>query len=61
LGYGWKAWKFWWKERELCDLIMAGVSLPYVYRLSEGRRKRWGGAGEAIVRINKEAKEYGSK
>jgi hypothetical protein len=40
---------------------MAGVSLPYVYRLSEGRRKRWGGAGEAIVRINKEAKEYGSK
>jgi dimethylaniline monooxygenase (N-oxide forming) len=61
LGYGWKAWKFWWKERGLCDLIMVGVNLPYVYRLFEGRRKRWEGAREAIVRINKEAKRYGSK
>jgi dimethylaniline monooxygenase (N-oxide forming) len=61
LGYGRKAWEFWWKERELCELLMTGVSLPYVYRLFEGRRKRWEGARETIVRVNKVAKKYGSK
>jgi hypothetical protein len=40
---------------------MAVVSLPYVYRLFEGRRKKWEGAREAIVRINMEAKKYGLK
>jgi dimethylaniline monooxygenase (N-oxide forming) len=61
LGYGWKAWKFWWKEREPCDFIMARVSLPYVIRIFEGRRKRWEGARETMVRINKEPKKYGLK
>jgi hypothetical protein len=40
---------------------MARVSLPYVYRIFEGRRKRWEGARETIVRINKEPKKYGLK
>ena len=60
LGYGWEGWKFWWKEKELCDVIMTGPNSPYVYRLFEGRRKKWDGAREAIVRLNEDAKRHGS-
>ena len=55
LGWGWKAWRFWWKERQLYMLIMDGVNTPFVYRLFEGRkgsRKQWDGAREAIYRAN---------
>ena len=55
LGWGWKAWKFWWKERELYELIMSGVDTPYVYRLFDGRlgsRAKWEGARDAIFQAN---------
>ena len=55
LGWRWKGWRFWWRERELWRLIMDGVNTPYVYRLFEGRegaRRKWDGAKEAIYRAN---------
>lgn len=55
LGWGWRGWKFWWRETELWRLIMGGINTPFVYRLFEGRargRKRWEGAREAITRAN---------
>ncbi|EKD14955.1 dimethylaniline monooxygenase 2 [Drepanopeziza brunnea f. sp. 'multigermtubi' MB_m1] len=58
LGYGLNGWRFWWRERHLCNLMMRGVMTPFMYRFFEGRRKRWGGARKAIVHANEWAKAY---
>lgn len=49
-----QAWKFWWEDRELSKLLYDGIYSPYAYRLfdSNGRRKKWDGAREAIVKMN---------
>lgn len=62
LGYGWKGWLFWLRERKLCNLIMGGIWSPHIHRLFEGKRKCWEGAREAIVRVNERApaKQKGS-
>jgi dimethylaniline monooxygenase (N-oxide forming) len=58
LGWGnWEAWKFWWNERELYNLIMDGIDTPFVYRLFESPRGKlgrpsWDGAREAIYKAN---------
>ena len=52
LGWGWQAWKFWWSDRELYKMIMDGIDTSFVYRLFDGRRKKWDGAREAIMRTN---------
>lgn len=55
LGWGWKGWRFWWKERKLYKLIMDGVQTPFVYRLFDGReggRAKWDAAREAIFGAN---------
>ena len=55
LGWGWEGWKFWFRERKLCHLILWGIDTPFVYRLfegEEGARKAWDGAREAIFRAN---------
>ena len=55
LGWGWKGWRFWWRERRLYRLLMDGVVTPAIWRLfdgGEGGRKRWEGAGEQIVKMN---------
>lgn len=57
LGWGRKGWEFWWRDREMWTLIMDGVLTSAVWRLfDEGKRKTWEGAGDEIVRLNKEAK-----
>ncbi|ELR05858.1 hypothetical protein VC83_08303 [Pseudogymnoascus destructans] len=57
LGWGWEAWTFWWEERELYRLVVGGVNTGFLYRVFEGRRRRWGGAREAIYRAN--GREWG--
>jgi dimethylaniline monooxygenase (N-oxide forming) len=60
LGYGWEGWRFWWRDRKLCNLMMRGVMTPYMYRVfdSQGRRPKWDGAREAIFASNEQVKVY---
>jgi dimethylaniline monooxygenase (N-oxide forming) len=60
LGYGWEGWKFWMRERKLSDLMMRGVLTPFMYRLFDGRRKKWDGARDAILHSNELIKIYRS-
>lgn len=55
LGWGWKGWRFWWRERRLWRLVMDGPSTAAFWRLFPGRRKCWDGARAEIIRINEEA------
>ena len=57
LGYGIQGWKFWLKDREFCNTLMDGLLLPFHYRLFDGKRKRWEGAREAIIKTNRELAE----
>ncbi|KAK4899215.1 hypothetical protein LTR27_003446 [Elasticomyces elasticus] len=52
------AWRLWWQDRKLSQLLMDGIYSPHAYRLfdSEGRRKKWDGAREAIVKVNEDIK-----
>lgn len=53
-----EAWKFWWKDREFCGLLSGRILSPHIYRVfGGGRRKRWDGARDAIVRVNEGVKE----
>ncbi|KAL7938320.1 flavin-binding monooxygenase-like domain-containing protein [Trichoderma chlorosporum] len=53
-GWGWEAWKFWFKNRTLYKLIMDGPNVSAVYRLFDmGRGRRpWVGARAAIEKAN---------
>jgi dimethylaniline monooxygenase (N-oxide forming) len=57
-GWGWEAWKFWWKNKTLYKYIMNGPNVSAVYRLFDmGRgRKPWAGARAAIEKVNEEPK-----
>lgn len=60
LGYGTKGWYFWLTDREFCNMVMDGLLLPFQYRLFEGgKRKRWEGARDAIIKVNKELRAKG--
>jgi dimethylaniline monooxygenase (N-oxide forming) len=52
LGYGWRGWWFWMKDRRFCNLLMGGLWSPCIYRVFEGKRKSWEGAREAIGKVN---------
>ncbi len=52
LGWGWQGWKFWLTEPKLCSLLMSGVYSPHIYRLFDGKRKKWPDAREEIERVN---------
>lgn len=59
LGWGWKGWKFWWKDREMYALMNHGAETAHGFRYfdgGEGRRKKWEGAREAIIHVNEEVK-----
>lgn len=57
LGYGFRGWSFWLTDRTFCNMLMDGLLLPFHYRLFGGKRKRWDGARDAIVKVNRELKE----
>ena len=62
LGWGWRAWWFWWSERRLWRLLMDGLMTAAVWRLFAGRRRRrWDGAMGEIERMNGEAARHKSK
>ena len=56
LGYGLRGWFFWLREPWFCNLLMTGVISSHVFRLFDGRRKKWDGARDAIIRANRNAK-----
>ncbi|KAH0442394.1 dimethylaniline monooxygenase 2 [Colletotrichum camelliae] len=57
LGWGWKGWKFWFQEPRLCSILMGGVYSPHIYRIFDGKRKKWDGARTEIERLYKVANE----
>lgn len=49
-GWGWKAWKFWWSDRQFYNKCQYGMFSPAMYRLFEsGKRKTWPKAREQIL------------
>jgi dimethylaniline monooxygenase (N-oxide forming) len=52
LGYGPKGWKFWWGDGKFCTMCYDGILSPHVFRVFEGKRKRWHGARQAIEKVN---------
>lgn len=55
MGWGWKGFWFWLRDRRLYNLVAWGVYSPHMYRLFEtGKRSAWSGAREAIIRVNAE-------
>ncbi|MCJ1355306.1 MAG: hypothetical protein MMC33_005297 [Icmadophila ericetorum] len=56
LGYGLRGWLYWLREPRFCHLLMTGVISAHVFRLFDGRRKKWIGAKDAILRANSNAK-----
>lgn len=59
LGYGSEGWRFWMRDRKLSDIMMRGVMTPFIYRVFNGKRKKWESAREAIFHANELAKVYG--
>ncbi|KAK9319791.1 flavin monooxygenase-like protein [Lipomyces orientalis] len=58
LGYGLQGWLFWFRHPRFCNLLMGGLASVHTFRLFDGRRKKWQGAKEAILRANDNAKQY---
>lgn len=54
LGYGIQGWYLWFTDRGFCNMLMDGLLLPLHYRLFSGKRKRWEGAREAIIKVHTE-------
>ncbi|KAH9211916.1 flavin-containing monooxygenase-like protein [Leptodontidium sp. 2 PMI_412] len=51
----WRAWRLWWRDRELYTLCMGGLLTPFVWRLFETGKRRamgWGECREMILRQN---------
>jgi dimethylaniline monooxygenase (N-oxide forming) len=56
--WGWAGWRFWWRNRDLYQLLVNGINAPAVYRLFDsGRgRKPWKDAMNSIERTQQEVK-----
>ncbi|KAK0377910.1 hypothetical protein CLIM01_04714 [Colletotrichum limetticola] len=52
LGWGWKGWRYWLKDRSFCNLLMGGIYSPHIYRYFDGKRSRWVRAREEIEKVN---------
>ncbi|KAH8660304.1 flavin monooxygenase-like protein [Xylariales sp. PMI_506] len=62
LGWGPKAWKFWWSDSELYRAVAHGPSTGLAYRLFEtGKRPAWEGARKAILEVQAEVDEIKKK
>ncbi|KAI2617883.1 putative dimethylaniline monooxygenase [Hypoxylon sp. NC1633] len=59
LGWGWKGWKFWFRDREMYNLMNHGVETAHAFCFFEtGKRRTWSGAREAIIQANKAVKLF---
>lgn len=62
LGWGWKGWKFFFKDPKMSYLLSNGVETAHAFRYFEtGKRKVWPGAREAILHANEAAKQITHK
>ncbi|KAL3485874.1 flavin-binding monooxygenase-like-domain-containing protein [Aspergillus germanicus] len=62
LGYGVEGWRFWVGDRAWCNTLMYRIWSPHAYRLFDtGRRKRWDGAKQEILRVVREIEEMGNE
>ena len=61
LGYGAEGWRFWWGDRRLCGMLLDGINSPHVYRLFDGKRKKWDGAREEVEKVNRKSEELKRK
>jgi dimethylaniline monooxygenase (N-oxide forming) len=53
LGWGWKGWKFWFKDPKMSWMMNHGVETSHAFRYFEtGKRKAWPGARDAIIHMN---------
>ncbi|KAK3349598.1 flavin-containing monooxygenase 9 [Lasiosphaeria hispida] len=53
LGWGWKGWAFWWRDRKMYGLMNDGLETAHAFRYFEtGRRRTWDGARDAILHAN---------
>ncbi|KAK7432321.1 hypothetical protein QQZ08_001269 [Neonectria magnoliae] len=52
MGWGWRGWLFWLKERRLWNMLMDGPQTAAVWRLFDGKRKKWDGARAEIEQAN---------
>ncbi|KAJ5722963.1 dimethylaniline monooxygenase [Penicillium malachiteum] len=53
LGWGWKGWKFFFKDPKMSYLMNNGVETAHAFRYFEtNKRKVWPGAREAIIHAN---------
>ena len=60
LGWGWKAWRFWWNDGGFWKMVMGGVDTPFLGVLFEGEigsRKAWPGARAAIEQVDRNEKK----
>ncbi|ATY62734.1 dimethylaniline monooxygenase 2 [Cordyceps militaris] len=53
LGWGWKGWVFWWRNRAEYKLLVDGIYSPFLLRVFDGKRKKWDGARDAIAKLNR--------
>ncbi|KAM0323264.1 hypothetical protein ACHAQA_008855 [Verticillium albo-atrum] len=52
LGWGLAGWRFWLRDRRFYSMLADGIYTPFVWRVFEGKRKRWDGARGAIEKVN---------
>lgn len=59
LGWGWKGWKFFFKDPKMSWMMNNGVETAHAFRYFEtGKRRTWDGAREAIIKANEAVKVY---
>lgn len=59
LGWGWKGWVFWFKDRKMYNLMNNGVETAHGFRFFEtGKRKAWAGARDEIIHQNELIKAF---
>lgn len=53
LGWGWKGWMFWVRDRKMYNLMNHGVETAHMFRYFEtGKRRVWAGARDEIIHQN---------
>ncbi|RDW62513.1 hypothetical protein BP5796_10815 [Coleophoma crateriformis] len=55
LTYSLRGWWYWLTNMSYCNTLMTGVNTPHIWRLFDGRRKKWEGAADAIRAVNTDA------
>lgn len=59
LGWGWKGWRFFFRDPRMSWLMNNGVETAHAFRYFEtGKRRTWDGAREAILRANEAVKVF---